>query len=51
MDGKGAVFMAVFKGKLAEGIDFPDALCRMVFIVGIPYPPLYEPIVVEKRSY
>ena len=30
---------AVHRGKVAEGIDFSDELCRAIFLVGVPYPP------------
>jgi len=35
---KGALFFCVFRGKLAEGIDFKDTAARAVMICGIPYP-------------
>ncbi|KAL4436034.1 hypothetical protein ABPG74_022269 [Tetrahymena malaccensis] len=31
------IFLAVNKGKLSEGIDLKDDLCRIVIILGIPY--------------
>lgn len=40
--GKGAILMAVCKGKITEGIDFTDELARAVFLIGIPYPPLMD---------
>ncbi len=48
---RGAILFAVFKGKVAEGIDFPNNQCRGVFLLGIPYPPLYDPRVVWKKKY
>ncbi|XP_072750132.1 Fanconi anemia group J protein homolog isoform X2 [Anoplolepis gracilipes] len=33
----GAIFFAVFRGKVAEGIDFSDNEARCVLAVGIPY--------------
>merc|ERR1719356_2247218 len=36
--GRGAMLAAVCRGKLCEGIDFTDRQCRMVMMVGIPYP-------------
>ena len=33
----GAVMFGVYRGKMAEGTDFPDDLCRAVCLVGLPY--------------
>lgn len=48
---KGAILMAVCRGKISEGIDFSDELARAVFIVGIPFPPLYDRRVELKQRY
>lgn len=37
-DRTGALMLAVFRGKVSEGIDFTDNLARCVITVGIPYP-------------
>jgi len=36
--GRGALLLAVYRGKASEGIDFADAAARGVLIVGIPFP-------------
>ncbi|KAI8645691.1 hypothetical protein BD408DRAFT_338253 [Parasitella parasitica] len=36
----GALFFAVFRGKVSEGIDFSDNYCRAVVTMGIPFPGL-----------
>lgn len=41
--GKGAIFMAVCRGKVSEGLDFADGLARGVIVTGIPYPPFKDP--------
>ena len=38
----GAILMAVCRGKASEGIDFSDYQSRLVVIVGLPYPPIYD---------
>ncbi|XP_020278263.1 regulator of telomere elongation helicase 1 homolog isoform X2 [Pseudomyrmex gracilis] len=48
---KGAVFMAVCRGKVSEGLDFADANGRAVLIVGLPFPPLKDPRVMLKQRY
>jgi regulator of telomere elongation helicase 1 len=35
---RGALLMAVCRGKVAEGMDLIDEMARCVFMVGIPYP-------------
>ncbi|KAL3068066.1 hypothetical protein niasHT_038056 [Heterodera trifolii] len=46
----GALLFAVCRGKLSEGIDFSDSHCRAVVVVGIPFPPLYEPRIILKKA-
>ncbi|GFH06161.1 helicase ATP-binding domain-containing protein, partial [Haematococcus lacustris] len=41
-EGRGALLLAVCRGKASEGIDFADAHARGVVIVGIPYPALKD---------
>uniref|UniRef100_A0AAF5DIC2 Helicase ATP-binding domain-containing protein n=1 Tax=Strongyloides stercoralis TaxID=6248 RepID=A0AAF5DIC2_STRER len=47
----GAVMFAVFRGKISEGIDFPDDMARCVISIGIPYPNYGDPQIREKRNY
>ncbi|EYB87067.1 hypothetical protein Y032_0268g770 [Ancylostoma ceylanicum] len=49
--GQGAMFFAVCRGKVSEGIDFSDADSRAVCIVGIPFPPLMDVRICLKRLY
>lgn len=48
---QGAIFMAVCRGKVSEGLDFADMNGRAVLVTGLPYPPLKDPRVVLKRNY
>ena len=48
---KGAILFAVFRGKASEGMNFSDNMARSVMIVGIPYPPLYDPKITLKKNY
>jgi len=43
--------LAVCRGKVSEGLDFPDWAARAVIIVGIPYAFLKDPKVIEKRRF
>lgn len=48
---RGAVFMAVLRGKVSEGMDFADAKCRAVIVTGLPFPPFKDPKIILKRAY
>lgn len=48
---KGAIFIGVLRGKVAEGLDFEDANGRAVIITGIPFPPWKDPKVQMKWKY
>jgi regulator of telomere elongation helicase 1 len=47
---RGALFFAVCRGKVSEGLDFADAKCRAVVVTGIPYPPFKDPKVRKQRE-
>ncbi|KAF4319177.1 hypothetical protein JM18_004674 [Phytophthora kernoviae] len=47
----GAIFIAVYRGKVSEGIDFSDANARAVLCVGIPFPNFKDLQVSLKREY
>lgn len=49
--GKGALLLAVCRGKLSEGMDFGDAYGRAVILIGVPYPPAGDPKVILKRQF
>lgn len=46
--GDPALLVAVAGGSLCEGIDFKDALCRLVIVLGVPYPNITDPVVRER---
>ncbi|CAD8081325.1 unnamed protein product [Paramecium sonneborni] len=48
---RGAILFAVHRGKVAEGIDLPDDLCRAVFLIGIPYPSCNDQKIKLKQDY
>jgi len=48
---KGAIMMAVCRGKISEGLDFSDEAARAVFVIGVPYPMLVDAKTVLKRHY
>ena len=48
---RGAVLLAVVRGKVSEGIDFADANARGVVVVGVPYPNVKDKRVELKRQY
>ena len=48
---RGAILLAVVRGKVSEGIDFADANARGVMVVGVPYPNVKDKRVELKRLY
>lgn len=48
---KGAIFMAVCRGKVSEGLDFANTYGRAVVITGLPFPPLKDPRIILKQRY
>lgn len=32
-------------------MDFPDGMCRAVIMVGIPWPNVKDPFIVEKKNH
>ncbi|XP_055298261.1 regulator of telomere elongation helicase 1 homolog [Sitodiplosis mosellana] len=50
-DSNGAIFMAVMRGKVSEGLDFADMYGRAVIVTGIPFAPAKDPKVVLKQQY
>lgn len=40
---RGAIFFAVCRGKVSEGLDFSDRAGRAVVITGLPYPMKEDP--------
>lgn len=47
----GALLLAVYRGKVSEGINFADRAARAVITIGIPYPSFGEIGVALKRNY
>ncbi|XP_025110189.1 LOW QUALITY PROTEIN: regulator of telomere elongation helicase 1-like [Pomacea canaliculata] len=47
----GAIFMAVCRGKVSEGLDFADTNGRAVVITGLPFPPMMDPRVILKMQH
>uniref|UniRef100_A0A0K0CV69 DNA helicase n=1 Tax=Angiostrongylus cantonensis TaxID=6313 RepID=A0A0K0CV69_ANGCA len=47
----GGLMLAVFRGKVSEGLDFSDDLARVVIAVGIPFPNAFDELVKEKKNY
>ncbi|KAL7540470.1 hypothetical protein ACHAXR_010584 [Thalassiosira sp. AJA248-18] len=47
----GAILMGVCRGKISEGIDFSDDMCRAVVVTGLPFAPYLDPKVKLKREF
>ncbi|BDA46571.1 probable regulator of telomere elongation helicase 1 homolog at N-terminal half [Coccomyxa sp. Obi] len=50
-DGRGAIFFAICRGKVSEGLDFTDKNARAVIVVGIPFPNVKDTKVNLKKKY
>lgn len=48
---RGAVLLAVLRGKVSEGMDFADTHARAVLVTGLPYSPFKDPRVILKQEY
>ena len=49
--GEGAVLLCVFRGRNAEGSNFPDEQARGVILVGVPYADISDPFVKARIEY
>lgn len=49
--GGTALFFAVYRGKVSEGVDFTDDMARLVMCLGVPMQPLKSWKVVAQRAY
>ncbi|PAA58021.1 hypothetical protein BOX15_Mlig027287g1 [Macrostomum lignano] len=47
----GAIFLAVCRGKVSEGLDFADHFGRAVVVTGLPYPMWTDPRVRLKQAW
>lgn len=48
---KNAALLAVFRGKMSEGISFNDDYARAVICVGTPFPSAYDRAIKAKQKY
>ena len=49
--GRGSLMLAVYRGKVSEGIDFKDDKARAVFCIGIPFPSMFDIKVKAKKEF
>jgi chromosome transmission fidelity protein 1 len=47
---KGALLFSVVGGKMSEGINFSNDMARCVVVVGLPYPDITDPELLEKMA-
>ncbi|KAL1452948.1 hypothetical protein WDU94_007130 [Cyamophila willieti] len=48
---KGGILLAVFRGKVSEGLDFSNRKARGVIIFGVPYSPFKDLRIMGKKQY
>ena len=48
---KGSLLMGVCRGRISEGLDFSDDAARLVIVVGIPFPQMYDAKVILKKNF
>lgn len=46
-----AIFIAVARGKISEGLDFSDIYGRCVMVIGCAFAPKLDPKIIEKKKY
>lgn len=46
-----ALFFAICRGKVSEGINFSDHYCRSVVMISIPYPNTQDILIAQKQAY
>lgn len=51
LSNKGAILAIICRGRVSEGIDFPDGMCRAVILIGVPYPNIKDPFIIEKKNH
>jgi DNA repair helicase Rad3 len=49
--GRGGILLAVFRGKVSEGLDMANDYCRAAIIIGLPYAFWKDPYVEHKMDY
>ncbi len=49
--GRGAIFLSVARGKVAEGIDFDRHYGRAVLLIGVPFQYTLSPVIRERLEY
>ena len=50
-DGGGALLIAVYRGKVSEGLDFIDDNARAVIAIGIPFPSAKDIQITAKKDF
>ncbi|OQR72821.1 Fanconi anemia group J protein-like [Tropilaelaps mercedesae] len=51
LSSRGALLMAVCRGKVSEGEDFPDNFARAVVVIGLPFPNYKDVTIKDKMAF